>query len=188
MLLALLGGLEGHLQDALNLRTRIDVGIVSLVIVLIFLSEIHSTRQFTDDYEVSTLQQFVLQGTLVQQTVESSHRTHVGKKAELLTHSQQALLWTNLCRRIIVILQVANGSKQHRIGTHADFVSGIGIGIANLINGMGTDNGFLVSKLVTELCCDSIEHSHTLFHNFRTYTVARKNGNFQFHNLIILGT
>ena len=55
------GHLEGHLQDALNLRTGVDVCIVGLVVILIFLTEIHAARKFTDDHEVGATQQFVLQ-------------------------------------------------------------------------------------------------------------------------------
>ena len=53
--------LEGHLQDALNLRTRVDICVVGLVVVLILLAEVHTTRQLTDHDEVGTTQQFVFQ-------------------------------------------------------------------------------------------------------------------------------
>ena len=54
--------LESNLQDALNLWTCIDIGIVSLVVVLVFLAKVHATRQLTNHHEVRTTQQFVLQG------------------------------------------------------------------------------------------------------------------------------
>ena len=55
------GHLEGYLQDALNLGTGVDVGIVCLVVVLILLAEVHATRQFAQHHEVGSLQEFVFQ-------------------------------------------------------------------------------------------------------------------------------
>ena len=53
--------LERHLEDALNLRTSIDIGVVGFVVVLILLTEIHTTRQLADDHKVGTTQQFFFQ-------------------------------------------------------------------------------------------------------------------------------
>ena len=53
--------LERHLEDALNLRTSIDIGVVGFVVVLILLTEIHTTRQLADDHKVSTTQQSFFQ-------------------------------------------------------------------------------------------------------------------------------
>ncbi|CUQ49037.1 Uncharacterised protein [Segatella copri] len=61
VLVALHGKLESYLQDALNLRTGIDICIVCLIVILILLTEVHTASQLADNYEVSTLQEFILQ-------------------------------------------------------------------------------------------------------------------------------
>ena len=175
--MALHGHLESNLQDTLYLRTRIDIGVEGLVIVLIFLTKIHATRKLTDNDKVGTAQQLFLQRRLMQQTVEGDHGAHVGKESQLLAHSQQARLRTHLQRGVVVILQIAYSSEEHGIGTHADIVRGSGIGIATGLDGTGTHQRLLVFKLMATLLGDSIHHSHTLFHVFRTNTVARQDGN-----------
>ena len=57
MLTTLHGVLKAHLQDALDLRTGEHVGVVSLLVVLILLTEIHTTGQLADAEEISTLNQ-----------------------------------------------------------------------------------------------------------------------------------
>ena len=47
---------ESDLEDALNLGTRIDIGIEGFVVILIFLSKIHATSQFANHHEVGTAQ------------------------------------------------------------------------------------------------------------------------------------
>ena len=42
------GVFETDFQDTLDLRACVHIGIVSLIVVLIFLPEIHASRQFTD--------------------------------------------------------------------------------------------------------------------------------------------
>ena len=185
MLAALLSHLKGDLQNALNLRTGVDIGIVSLVVVLIFLTKVHATRQFAQHHEVGTTKQLVLQRRLVEQTVERSHRTHVGKESELLTHGQQALFGTHERSGIVVVFQVADGSKEHSIGLHANLVGGLRIRVANCIDGTGTDKSLLVSKYMVELCSDGIHYSHALLHDLGTYSIARENGNFEFHCVVL---
>ena len=181
MLLALLCRLEGHLQDALNLRTRIDIGIVSLVIVLILLTEVHAARQLTDHHEIGTFQQLVLQRRLMQQTVKGSYRTHVGKQSQLLAHGEQALLGTHLCCRVVVVFQIADSGKQHGVSTHTGLVGSLRIRVAHGIDSRSAYQRLLVRELMAELLGNSIHHSNTLLHNLGTYSVARQNGNLQFH-------
>ena len=169
--------LEGHLQDALNLRTRIDVRIECLVVILIFLAKIHAARQLADDHEVCATKQFLLQRRLVQQTVERSHRAHIGIEAQLFAHSQQSRFRTHLQRGIIVVLQVAHRRKQHGISPHAYVVGSSGISVATRLDGAGTHQCLLVFKLVSALLGYSVHHGHTLFHNLRPDTITRQNSN-----------
>ena len=180
--MALHGHLETEFYDALNLRTGIDIGIVGLVVVLIPLAKVHTTSQFSQYHEVSTTNQFVFQRRLMQQTVEGSHRTDIGKESEFLTHGQQSYLRTNLSRGIVVVLQVAYGSKEYGIGPHTHLVGGIGIRIAHLVDGVSTTDGLFVLKLMSTLLGYRVEHSHTLFHDLGSDTIARQNCNLQIHS------
>ena len=187
MLTALHSHLKADLQDALYLGTGIDVSIVCLVVILILLAEVHASRQFANHHEISSTQQFLFQGRLVQQTVERSYRPHIGIQAQLLAHGQQSLFRAHLGCRVVIILQVANGSKQHGVAPHANLVGSLWIGIAHGINGMRATEGMLILKLMSILHGNCIEYGNTLFHNLRADTIARKNSNFQFHlNLIYL--
>ena len=113
----------------------------------------------------------------MQQTVKGGHGTNIGKQSQLLAHGQQTSLGTNLRRRVIVILQVAHGGKQHGIGTHADIVGSLRIGVAHGLDGRSTDECLLIVKLMSKLLGNSVHDGHTLLHDLRTYSVARKNGN-----------
>ena len=172
MLVALHGHLEAEFHDALNLRTGVDISIVGHIVVLMALAEVHTTREFAQYHEVGTTNEFILQGRLMQQAVERGHRAHVGKKAQLLTHSQQTYLWTDLRCRIVIVFQIAHSSEEYGVGLHTYLVGGVRIGIAHLVDGVCTTNSGGVSKLVAKLLGNCIEHSHTLFHNLRTNSIA----------------
>ena len=185
MLVALHGHLEAEFQDTLNLGAGVDIGIVGHVVVLVLLAEIHAAREFAQHHEIGSTDDLILQRRLVQQTVEGDHRAHIGIESQFLTHGQQARLRADLGRRIVVVLQVADGSEEHRISAHADLMGRVGIRIAHGLDGMGATDGLLVFKLVTTLGCHSIEHSHTLLHDLGADSIACENCNLQFHNTLL---
>ena len=172
MLFAIHRHLESNLKNSFNFRTGIDIGVISLIIILIFRTKIHTTGELTNYYEVGSAQKFLLQWRLVQQTIESSHRANICKEAQLLTHGQQTCFRANLSGWIVVELQRANSCKQHGISLHTNIVRSVGVRIAHLFDGMSATDGGMVNKLVAEFFCYSIKHSHTLFHNLRAYSVA----------------
>ena len=185
MVLALLGILEAHLQDALNLRTGVDIGIVGHVVVLVFLTEIHTTRELADNDEVGSTNEFVLQRTLMQKAGEGGHGPYVGKEPELLAHGEKSLLRSDRRGGIVVVAQVAHGSKEHRIGSHAHIVSGIGIRVANEVDGMCTTDGFFVFEFMMESLCNGIEDSNSLRHDLRSDAITRQYSDFQLHSSFI---
>ena len=79
MFTAFHGIFKSDFQDTLNLRTGIHVRIIRLVIVLVFLTEVHATGQFADAKEIGTIHQFRTKGRLMEQTFEGLHGTDVGK-------------------------------------------------------------------------------------------------------------
>ena len=83
---------------------------------------------------------------------------------------------------LIVVLRVANGSKEHSIGTHAHFVGSIRIGVADQVDGMGATDGFIIFKLMIELVGNGFENGYALSHNLWSDSVAREDGDSEFHN------
>ena len=177
MLLALQGVFIGHLQNALNLRTCIIVGIIGLVIVLILLTEIHTAGEFADADEICPFDKFVFQRTLMQQALKGLDRTDVGKEAQFLTHGKQALLRTNLGCGVIVKFGITYRGKKHSISLLASLESLLGEWVTHLIDGMGTAKGFLVNHFVAELLSNCRHHSHTLLHNLRADTITGQYSN-----------
>ena len=117
------------------------------------------------------------------EAVEGSDRTDVGKQAELLAHGEQTLFGAHLGRGIVVKLRVTYGCKEHSIGLFAHLECLLGEGVAHLVDGMGTAEGFLVFHFMSELLGYGTHHCHALFHNLGADTIARENCNFQFHIL-----
>ena len=185
-MVAVLSHLKGYLQYANNLRTGIDVSIKSLVVVLIFLTKIHTASQLTNHHEVGTLEQFLLQRRLMQKTVECSYRTYVGEEAQLLAHSQQTRFWTHLCRRVVIIFQVAYSSKQHSVSLHTYLMSHLWIWVTHHLHGVSSYECLFIFELMSVFFSYSIQHGYTLFHNLGTYSIARKNSNFEFHKCSIM--
>ena len=186
MLLAAAGIFVGNLQDALHFRAGVIVGVVGLVVVLIFFTEIHAAGELANAHEVGSVDELILQRTLVKQALEGLHGTDVGKQSELLAHGKQSLLGTHLGRWVVVELGVADRCKEHGIGLLADIVGLLGEGIAHLVDGMRTADGFRVTHFMTELLGNSRHHGHALFHNLRADTIASQHSNFQIHNVFVL--
>ena len=183
MLVAAHGEVESHLQDAFYLRTVVDIGIISLLIVLILLTEVHATCQLADDDEVSSLDKFFLQRTLMEKAVESSHRSHIGEEAQLLTHGEESCLRTHFQRGVVVEARITDSSEEHSICIHAGLEGLIREWVATCIDSMGTADSLLVFKLMAKLLCHDIEDIDSLRHDLRTDSVAREYSNFQFHNI-----
>ena len=176
MALALHRGLETYLQNALNLGPGIDVGIVGHVVVLMSFAEVHPPCQFADNNKIYPLQEFVFQRAFVQQAVEGGYRTDVGKESQFLAHGQQTLLGAHGRGGVVVVFQVANGGEEYGVGPHTYLMGTLGIRVAHLVDGMGAADGLLVAELMVELTGNGIHHVDALLHDFRSDTVAGKNG------------
>ena len=172
---------ESHLQDALHLRARIDVGVISLVVVLVFLSEIHTSGEFADTYEVGSLHQFRSQRTFVQETFEGLHRTDVGKQPEFFSHGEESLFRSHFRGGVVVEPKVPHGCEEDGIGILASLEGLFGEGVTHLVDGLGPADGLSVGHLMPEFLSDGIHDSHTLYHDLWSYTVAREDGYFKFH-------
>src|SRR5574344_2650743 len=122
----------------------------------------------------------------MEQAVESSYRTYIGKEAQFLAHGQQSLFRTHLSRRIIIKFRVTHSSKEHSISVHTCLEGSLWEWINHLIDGMCTADSLLVSKFMTELSSDGFHYSHTLSHNLWSDAITWQHSNFQFHILLII--
>ena len=168
---------EAHAQYALYFRACIVVGVVCLVVVLILLAEVHSAGQLAYADEVGSVNKFLAQRRHVQKTLESLHRTYVGKQAEALAHGKQTLFGAHLGRWVVVKLGVANGCEQHSVGILACLVCLFGKGVAHFVDGVCAADGLGIFKLVSKLGGHCIQDGHSLFHYLRSDTIARQNCN-----------
>ena len=99
------------------------------------------------------------------EAIEGSDWTDVGKEAQLLAHGQQALLGTHLGVGVIVELRVTHAGKEHGVGLHTGLESLFGERIAHLVDGICSTDGILVTQLMTELLAHSLGHCQALLHN-----------------------
>ena len=186
MLTALACILVGDTQNALHLRTAVEVGIISLIRTLLLLTEIHTAGKLTDTDKVSSAYQFILQGRLVHQAVERLNGTYIGKEPQFLTHSQQSLLRPHLSCRVIIELGITDTGKKHSISIHTGLEGFLREGITHLIDSMGTAKSLLIGNLVSELPGNSTHNSYALLHNLWTDTVTGQNCNLKLHILVLL--
>ena len=163
MAAAAAGILETDLQDALDLRAGIIVGVVRLVVVLIFLTEIHTAGELADADEIGTLHEVLAQRRLVDEAVEGLDRADVGEQAKFLAHSQQPLLGTHLGGGVIVELGVTYGREEHCVSLHTGLESILGEGVPNCIDGCGAADCVLESHLMTEFGANRAHYVNTLF-------------------------
>ena len=163
-----------YFQDSLYLRTSVVVGIVSLVVVLVFLTKVHSSGKLAYADKIGSVDKFILQRRLVEQALECLHGTDIGEESQFLTHRQQSLLRTHFCCRVVVELRIAYSSKENCVSLLTCLESLLGEWVSHLVDGISTDEGFLVLYLVSKLLCYCVHHSHSLSHYLRTNAVARQ--------------
>ena len=163
MLAALHGIFESDFQNTFYLGTSIHICIVCLIIVLIFLSEIHSTGQLTDTDKICIFYQLCTQWRFMNQTFKGLYRTDVSKQSQFLPHSQHPLLRAYLCRWVIIKLRVTYSREQYGIRILANFISRFGKRIAHLVYRICTTDRIFITYLVSELLTNGIHHINALY-------------------------
>ena len=181
MFTAFHGIFKSDFQDTLNLRTGIHVRIIRLVIVLVFLTEVHATGQFADAKEIGTIHQFRTKGRLMEQTFEGLHGTDVGKQSQFLAHSQQALLGTHFGSRVIVEFRVTYGREQYSIRIFTSLISGFGKRVTHLVYRVCTADGIFIVHFMSELLTHGSHHIHAYGRDFGADTVTGQHCNFKIH-------
>ena len=168
-------------QYAFYFRASVIVGVIRLVVILVFFTEIHSASKLTNADKVCIFYQFVFQRRLMQQAFKRLHGTYVGKQSEIFTHSQKALFRAHFCRRVVVETRVAYCGKEYGIGPFACFKRIVRKRVAHRIDGRRTANGFLIFYFMAEFPGDGIHYGNALCHYFRPNPIAGEHCNLKFH-------
>ena len=176
---------EGHLQNTFYLKTCITVHIVSPVVVLVFLTEVHATGKFPHADKVGMLHQFRFQWTQMQQAFKCLNGSDIGIQSELLSHCQKSLLGSYTGCGIVIESQIADSGEEHSISLFANTESILGERVTGNIDSAGTNKRVLEREFVAEPLCDSLHHGNALNHNLWSNTVARQNCDIQFHSRLI---
>ena len=176
---------ETDFQNTFDFGTGIIIGVIRLVVVLIFLAEIHASRQFANTNEVGVFYQLGTQRRFVQQAFEGLYRTDVRKQSEFLAHRQQSLFGTHLRRRVIVVLRIAHRREQHGICLPTNTKRLFRKRIAGLIDGIRPANRIFVTHPVTKPLTHGTHHLHSLHGDFRPDAVACQYSYFKIHILFL---
>ena len=133
-------------------------------------------REFAHDHQVKTGDHFFAKGRSRRQFLEALGRTKVRKKPQGLAQSQNRLFRTQMAFEMIV-LEVAHGAKQNRVGLLGKLQRGFGkrmtvVGIGNAAN---------IGVFHFEVASERLEYLDGLFDDFRTDPVAGKHCNFLTH-------
>ena len=166
-----------------SISGRVQVGVVSLVVVLVLLPEIHAAGQFAYAKEVCPVHQFGAKGRFMQQAFESLHRAYVGEQSQLLPHGQQPLFRTHLGRRVVVELGVSDSREQHGIRLLADLESLFRERVAHLVDGIRSAKSIFVTHFMSEFPANGSHDIDSLHGYFRSDTIARQYSNFKIHFL-----
>ena len=163
---------KSNFQDTFNFRTSVVVCIVCFIIILIFLTEVHTAGQLTDADEIRILNQFRTQRRFMDQAFECLYRTNISKQSQFLTHCQQSLLRTNFRSRVIIKLRITYGRKQNSICILANLICFFRERITYFINRICTADCIFVTYFVAKLLANGTHYIYTLYRNLRSDTVA----------------
>ena len=165
-----------------RLGTGVVVRIPGLVVVLVFLAEVHAAGQLADAEEVGAFDEVGTQGAEVEQTLERLHGADVGVESEAFPHGQEALFGAYAGGGVVVILRVADGGEEDGIGVFAHLIGVFGEGVAHPVDGIRAAGGVFIVDFVSKLFADRGEHVDAHGGDFGADSVTGQYGNFQFHS------
>ena len=131
---------ECDVQHTLDLRARVGAGVESLrpgFVAPLRSAEIDAARQFAHANEIGAAHHLCLERRAVGQRVEQCDGAQVGEQSQRFAHAQQSLLGTYRGLGVVVVLGVADGTEQYGVGSLADGVRLVGIGVARGVDGAG---------------------------------------------------
>ncbi len=188
MLAAELSILESEFEDALNLKTMIEVGVIGRVAIVTtaLLTEIHAASKLTDAEELSTLDKFALERALINEALVSLHGAEVSEETEFLTHGEEAVLRAHLSGWVVIIARIAYGAKEYGVALEASLESVLREWVASGIDGASAYKTLGESGLMAELLADGIDCLDCLLNDLGTDSVAREKRDIEFHLYMII--
>ena len=138
--LAAHGEPECDVQHTFDLRARVGAGVESLrpgFVAPLRSAEIDAARQFAHADEIGAAHHLCLERRAAGQRVEQCDGAQVGEQSQRFAHAQQSLLGTYRGLGVVVVLGVADGTEQYGVGSLADGVRLVGIGVARGVDGAG---------------------------------------------------
>ena len=115
------------------------------------------------------------------QGLEGLDRAAVGIQPELLAHRKQALFRTHLGGGVVVVLGIAHGTEQDRVGVQAGLVGDLREGVAVTVDGARSRVREMPGHLVSELAADGFHALDCLAGHFGADAVPGQKGNVEFH-------
>jgi len=137
------------------------------------LAEVDVAGQLADDQDVQARHQLGLEAGGPHQLLVADGRAEVGKQAQVLAQAQNGLFGAQGPVELVV-LPVAHGAKQHRIGRFGQGQRGLGQGVAVRVVGGAAHQGLLH----LEGQAQGLEHLDRFGHDFGADAVTRENCNF----------
>ena len=109
------------------------------------LAEVDVAGQLADDQDVQARHQFGLQARGMGQLLVADRRAEVGEQAEVLAQAEDRLLGAQRALELVV-LPVADGAEQHRVGRSGQRQRGLGQRVAmRLVGGTADQRGSISS-------------------------------------------
>jgi hypothetical protein len=141
------------------------------------LAEVDVAGQLANDQDVQPRDQFGLQARRVDQLLVADRRAEVGEQAQVLAQAQDGLLGAQ--RPVeLVVLPVADGAEQHRVGFLGELERRFGQRMAVRLVGRAADQ----RRFHLELQVEHVEHLDGFRHDFGADAVTRENCDF--HKLV----
>ena len=143
------------------------------------LAEVDVAGQLADQQDVQASHQFGLQRRRVRQLLVADGRAEVRKQAQRLAQAEDRLLGAQRALELVV-LPVAHGAEQHRVGFLGQLEGGLGQGMAVLV----VSHAAHVGELQLELQVQDLQDLDGLFDDLGAYAVARQDCDFHGASLI----
>ena len=138
-------------------------------------SKVDISRQFTNNHDVDTLDDFSLEGGSIDQLGKDLGRSKVGKESHGGSHLQKSTFGTQFSR-VVVPFESTDAGQEHRVGGLALFEGFLGEGIVDSVNGGTSNQSLLEVQRESLLFAESREGNLGGCGDFGSDSVSRKKG------------
>ncbi|MPN05572.1 hypothetical protein SDC9_152823 [bioreactor metagenome] len=137
------------------------------------LAEVDVAGQLADDEDIQTRDQLGLEAGCTDQLLVADRRAEVGKQAQALAQAEDGLLGAQRAVELVV-LPVAHGAEQDRVGFLGQLEGGLGQRVAVRVVGGAADEG----RFHLQIQVQGVEHLHCFCDDFRADAITGQNCDF----------